>query len=84
MAKRDHAEAAGRSRRGVVCTDLVNVTDPRLSDYVRRRYGKMRSIGHPVRARKSSYHVGKKVGENMVLRRGIEAASTASGRMLPE
>ena len=83
-AERNLAEAAGHSKRGVVCTDLVNVADPKLSDYVRRRYGKMRSIGHPVRARKSSYPVGNKVGENMVLRRGIEAASTASGRMLPE
>ena len=84
QAERDLAEAAARSKGGYLCTDLVNVADPRLSDYVKRRYGKMRSIGRPSRARKSSYHVGKKVGENMVLHRGIEAASTASGRMLPE
>ena len=46
--------------------------------------GRMRSIGRPSWARKSSYYVGKKVGKNMVLHRGIETASTASGRMLPE
>ena len=84
QAERDLADAAAHSKREYVCTDLVNVTDPKLSDYVKRRYGKMRSIGRPSWARKSSYYVGKKVGENMVLHRGIEAASTASGLMLPE
>jgi hypothetical protein len=84
QAERNFAEAAVHSKRGYVCTDLVNVTDPKLSDYVKRRYGKMRSIGRPSWVRKSSYYVGKKVGENMVLHRGIEAAPTASGLMLPE
>lgn len=83
-AERNFAEAAASSKRAYVCTDLVNVTDPKLSDYVKRRYGKMRSIGRPSRARRSSYFAGKKVGENMVLHRGIETTSTASGRMLPE
>jgi len=83
-AERNLAEAAAHSKREYVCTDLVNVIDPKLSDYVKRRYGKMRSIGRPSWARKSSYYVGKKVGKNMVLHRGIETASTASGLMLPE
>ena len=84
QAERNLAEAAAHSKRKYVCTDLVNVTDPKLSDYVKRRYGKMRSIGRPSRARKSSYHVGKKVGENMVLHRGIAAAPSVSGLMLTE
>jgi hypothetical protein len=69
-AERSVAEAAVHSKREYVCTDLVNVTDPKLSDYVKRRYGKLSSIGRPSRARKASYYVGKKVGENIVLHRG--------------
>jgi hypothetical protein len=84
LSERNLTAAAANPKREVVCTDLVNVTDPRLSDYVKRRYGKLSSIGRPSRARKASYYVGKKVGENMVLHRGIEAASTASGLMLRE
>ena len=83
-AERSFAEAAVHSKRKYVCTDLVNVADPRLSDYVKRRYGKLTSIGRSGRTRKASYYAGKKVGENMVLHRGIEAASSASGLMLPE
>lgn len=83
-AERSLAEAAVHSKREYVCTDLVNVADPRLSEYLKRRYGKLRSIGCSSRARKASYHVGKKVGRSMVLHRGIEASPTASGRMLPE
>lgn len=82
-AERNFAEAAAHTQRGYGCTDLVDIADPRLSDYVKRRYGKMRSVGRPVYSRKSSYDVGKKVGENMVLHRGIEPAPTASGLMLP-
>jgi len=82
--ERNFAEAAARSKRDYVCTDLLKVTDPKLSDYVKRRYGRLRSIGRPDRTRKSSYYVGKKVGENMVLHRGIEATPTQSGRMLPK
>jgi Protein of unknown function (DUF2786) len=84
QAERNFAKAAAHSKRKYVCTDLVHVTDPKLSDYVKRRYGKMHSIGHPSQARKSSYYVGKKIGQNMVLHRGIETAPTASGLMLPE
>ncbi len=83
-AERNFAEAAGHSKRNYVCTNLVNVADPKLSEYVSRRYGKLRSIGRPIRARKSSYYAGKKVGETMVLHRGIDATPTASGLMLPE
>ena len=83
-AERNSAEAAVHSKRDYVCTDLVNVADPKLSDYVSRRYGKLRSIGRPMRARKSSYYAGRKVGEAMVLHRGIESAPTASGLLLPE
>jgi len=83
-AERNSAEAAVHSKRDYVCTDLVLVSDPKLSDYVSRRYGKLRSIGRPMRARRSSYYAGKKVGEALVLHRGIDAAPTASGLMLPE
>jgi hypothetical protein len=83
-AERNSAEAAVHSQRDYVCTDLVNVADPKLSDYVSRRYGKLRSIGRPMRARKSSYYAGRKVGEAMVLHRGIDATPTPSGLMLPE
>ena len=84
QAERHFAEAAAHSKREYVCTDLVNVTDPRLSDYLRRRYGPMRSIRRPSWIRKQSYYVGKTVGQKMVLHRGIESTSTASGLMLPE
>jgi hypothetical protein len=84
QAERSFTGATARSKCAYVCTDLVNVTDPRLSDYVKRRYGKTCSIGRPSWIRKSSYYVGKKVGQKMVLHRGIESASTASGLMLPE
>jgi hypothetical protein len=78
------AEAALHTKRGYVCTDLIHVSDPKLSDYVKQRYGKLRSIGRPMRARKSSYYAGKKVGETLVLHRGIDAAPSSSGLMLPE
>jgi hypothetical protein len=81
--ERKSAEAAGGSPRRYVCTDLVNVADPRLSDYLKRRYGKLRAFRRPGRARTSSYYAGRKVGEKMVLHRGIEAPPTASGRLLP-
>jgi hypothetical protein len=84
QAERSFAEAAVHAKRQYVCTDLVNVTDPRLSDYVKRRYGKLTSIGHSSRVRKASYYAGKKVGRNLVLHRGIETTSSASGLMLPE
>ena len=84
QAERNSVAAAAHSKLEYVCTDLINVKDPKLSDYVKWRYGKMRSIGRPSWARKSSYYVGKKVGESMVLHRGIEAASIASGLLLPE
>jgi hypothetical protein len=82
-AERTSSDAAVRSKRRYACTDLLNIADPRLSDYLKRRYGKMRSISRPSRARKSSYYAGRKVGEQMVLHRGIEAAPSASGRLLP-
>jgi hypothetical protein len=81
QAERSLSEAG--FKRDYVCTDLVGVTDPELSDYLKRRYGKMRSVGRPSRARKEAYYAGKAVGADMVLHRGIEATSTASGRMLP-
>jgi hypothetical protein len=84
QAERTAARAGARSERNYVCTDLVNMTDPKLSDFVKRRYGKIRSIGRPNRARKSSYYVGRTVGRNMVLHRGIQTASTACGFLLPE
>jgi len=84
QAERNSVAAAAHSKIEYVCTDLIKVKDPKLSDYVKWRYGKMRSIGRPSWARKSSYYVGKKVGESMVLHRGIEAASIASGLLLPE
>jgi hypothetical protein len=83
-AERNLAEEAARSKQEYVCTDLLTVADPKLSQYVKRRYGKLRSIGRPIRPCRSAYHVGKKVGEKMVLHRGIEATTTASGRMLTE
>jgi hypothetical protein len=83
QAERGVAQAGVQAKREYVCTDLVNITDPRLSDYVKRRYGKLTSIGHSSRARKASYYAGKKIGENMVLHRGIDTASPASGLMLP-
>lgn len=83
-AERNSEGAGVHSKRDYACTELVHVTDPKLSDYVSRRYGKLRSIGRPMRVRKSSYYAGKKVGEAMVLHRGIESAPTASGLMLPE
>jgi hypothetical protein len=84
-AERNIAAAAVHSKRKYVCTDLVDVADPQLSDYVKRRYGKLRSIGRPSRARKSSYYVGRQVGRNMVLHRGIEASSTTVAPVyLPE
>jgi hypothetical protein len=84
QAERGFAEAAVHAKRGYPCTDLANVADPKLSDYVRRRYGKLSSIGRPGRARKASYYAGRKVGQNIVLHCGIETAATTSGLMLPE
>jgi hypothetical protein len=83
-SERSAAAAALHTKRSYGCTDLIHVSDPKLCDYVKRRYGKLRSIGRPVRARKSSYYAGKMVGENMVLHRGVVAAPTTSGLMLPE
>ncbi len=83
-SERSTAAAALHTKRGYVCTDLIHVSDPKLSDYVKRRYGKLHSIGRPMRARKSSYYAGKIVGEALVLRRGIDAVPTASGLMLPK
>jgi len=76
-------EAAQRSRPRHVCADPVAVTDPRLKDYLRRRYGKLRSVSRRGWARRASYYAGRTVGAKMVLHRGIEAKPTASGRMLP-
>jgi hypothetical protein len=83
-AERGFAGAGVQAKREHVCTDLVNVTDSRLCDYVKRRYGKLSSIGHSSRVRKASYHVGKKVGRTVVLHRGIATAAPACGLMLPE
>jgi hypothetical protein len=83
-AERNVAKEAVRSGSKHAGTDLVNVADPKLSDYIKRRYGKMRSIGRPSRPRKSSYYVGKKVGKQLVLHRGIEATSVTSRLMLTE
>ena len=80
--ERSFAEAAAHAKRAYACNDLVNVTDPRLSDYVRRRYGKLRSIGRPSQPRRAAYHAGKEVGEKMVLHRGIETTSTVSGLLI--
>ena len=82
-AEKKPMEAAERSRPRHVCADPVAVTDPRLKDYLGRRYGKLRSVSRRGWARKSSYYAGRKVGVQMVLHRGIEATPTASGRMLP-
>jgi hypothetical protein len=84
QAERNAARAGARSERNYVCTDLAHMANPKLSDFVKRRYGKIRSIGRPNRARKSSYYVGRTVGRKMVLHRGIETASTACGFLLPE
>jgi hypothetical protein len=82
--ERSCAEAAAHAKRAYACNDLVNVTDPRLSDYVRRRYGKLRSIGRPSQPRRAAYRAGKEVGEKMVLHRGIETTSTVSGLLITE
>jgi hypothetical protein len=84
QAERDLAEDAAHSKREYACTDLVNLADPKLSDYVKRRYGKICSIGRPGVARKSSFTIGEKVGRSMVLHRGIDKTSIASPLMLPE
>ncbi|MCU0591792.1 MAG: SprT-like domain-containing protein [Desulfobacterales bacterium] len=84
QAERNSAAAAAYSKRTYVCTDLANVTDPTLSEYVKRRYGRIRSIGSPCRACKASYAIGKKIGESMVLHRGVEASPTSAGLMLPD
>jgi hypothetical protein len=84
QAERSVAEAAAHCKREYVCTDLVNVADPRLSDYIKRRYGPIRSIRRPGWIRKPSYYVGETAGQKMVLHRGIGSAPTASGLMLPE
>ncbi len=77
------AAARGGAGRGRVGNALVHATDPRLSDYLKRRYGRLRAFSRPGWARKSSYFAGRKVGAKLVLHRGIEATPTASGRLLP-
>ncbi len=84
QAERNLAEAAAHRKPKYVCTDLVHVNDPKLSAYVKQRYGKLLSIRRPGFARKPSYYVGKKIGQNMVLHRGIEVSSANSGFMLPD
>ena len=72
------AEAGAGRFGGRPCTDLVNVFDPALGAYLRQRYGRLRAIGRPGLALRSSYYAGRKVGREMVLSRGLESHSNAS------
>lgn len=60
------------------CADLLNVIDPGLRAYVRERYGRLRSIGRSGLTPQSSFYVGRQVGREIVLSRGIESAPNAA------
>ena len=63
-------------------TGLVWVADPRLSDWVDRRYPQRRSSRSAGAARTEAYAAGKAAGQDLVLHRPIEGASAARGRAL--
>ena len=64
--------------------ELIRKSDPRLSAYFSRRYPHTRRIqrggGH---RDEDLYHHGRKVGQTMILHRGIAHTSPPAGKRLP-
>ena len=61
---------------------LVWVGDKALDDFFRRRHPHVRNVRHGGRARTEAYGHGREAGNSIVLRRGVDAAPVARGRLL--
>jgi len=62
---------------------LVWVGDANLGGFFRRRHPYVRHVRHTGTRRTEAFGHGREAGRKIVLRRGVEAAPTASGRLLP-
>jgi hypothetical protein len=76
------AEKLRLERVRVEETGLVWVADPRLNDWVDRRYPHRRSSRSTGAARTEAYDAGRAAGKDLVLNRPIEGAAAARGRAL--
>ncbi len=61
---------------------LVWVKDGDLDHYFRRRHPHIRNVRYGASPRSDAWHKGREAGENLVLRRGVEAGATSRGRLL--
>lgn len=61
---------------------LVWVGDKAMGEYFRRRHPHVRNVRHGGRARTEAYGHGREAGKSIVLRRGVDAAPAARGRLL--
>jgi hypothetical protein len=62
---------------------LVWVKDGDLSRYFRQRHPHVRHVRYGGQRRTETYAHGRAAGRNIVLHKGVEAAATSGGRMLP-
>jgi hypothetical protein len=76
----DKLSVDGRAHRE---EGLVWLGDPELDGFFHRRHPHVRNVRHSGRRRTDAYGHGRAAGRQIVLRRGVEAAATSYGRLLP-
>jgi hypothetical protein len=78
LARESKAAAHDLKKQG-----LVWIKDADLGAWFRRRHPHVRNVRYGGTPRTTSWDAGREAGEKIVLRRGIDAAVTSRGRLLP-
>ncbi len=62
---------------------LIVLEDERLKTYMGERYNRLRAFRRGSRIDSSAYSAGKKIGEKLVISKGIDHSPVKSGKFLP-
>jgi hypothetical protein len=76
----DKLSLDGRTHREA---GLIWLGDPELDGFFHRRHPHVRNVRHSGSRRTETYGHGRAAGRQIVLRRGVEGATTTRGRLLP-
>lgn len=77
------ADKLARDQKGHTQAGLVWVKDAQLDGFFRRRHPYVRHVRHTGQRKNEAFGHGREAGRRIVLRRGVSAAPTSHGRLLP-
>jgi hypothetical protein len=77
------SEKLAREARRHTAEGLVWVKDADLASFYRKRHPYVRLVRHAGQRRNDAFAKGKEAGRRIVLRKGVEAAASSRGRLLP-